>query len=337
MKISRSSRIIWISWLQALAVTFVVLGHSLPEDVVLQNPLTVVWIRNFAYSFHIPLFFSLSGFLFLQGSGKDKAYWILLKEKAQQLLLPYFMLGIFAYIPHYLLNKFAQHQAELSILAFVESFLIPREHAIRFFWFLPVLFLCFVCTPFLKKSIKSFYLTFLMFSLLAFCNILRPVSVSWFGINIAAIYLVFFYLGMLLHTSHFLISNSRVRSVLLPLIVPSFVILYYFFWYAPASSHLLQTLLEFLLAVAGIGVWWLLLQKISTSPRIVSLLSQYSYPLFLLSIFPQLIFKILYQIGVVNYWLTVGGMFISGLVVPIAITYVLKKYFPRIQWVIGLK
>lgn len=63
-----SSRIEWIDALKGFAIFTVVLGHctggALASNAFINDENTIKAIHNFIYSFHMPLFFSASGFLF---------------------------------------------------------------------------------------------------------------------------------------------------------------------------------------------------------------------------------------------------------------------------------
>lgn len=73
---SMSKRIEWIDTLRGFGILVVVIGHLKPEAI----------LERYIYSFHMFLFFAISGFLFREGTD----LWLLLKKKAKRLLVPYF-------------------------------------------------------------------------------------------------------------------------------------------------------------------------------------------------------------------------------------------------------
>lgn len=80
-----SKRIEWIDTAKGLGITLVVLGHNtIPH-----------FAGRFIFSFHMPLFFFLSGFLF--NGRKYPQFSVFLKHKAKTLLLPYFVFNLLAY------------------------------------------------------------------------------------------------------------------------------------------------------------------------------------------------------------------------------------------------
>jgi len=76
-------RIKWIDIAKAIGISFVVMGH-------LQNPEN---INTFIYSFHMPLFFFLSGLTFKDGQ-IFKDY---LTKKIRTIVIPYFLYAILTY------------------------------------------------------------------------------------------------------------------------------------------------------------------------------------------------------------------------------------------------
>lgn len=87
-------RIKWIDILRAIAIIFVVIGHTLTEGEV----------QTYFYSFHIPLFFFISGMLF---KNKEEKFATFLIKKIKQLLVPYFCFGIVSILIYAILGKFA--------------------------------------------------------------------------------------------------------------------------------------------------------------------------------------------------------------------------------------
>ena len=86
-----SQRIEWIDALRGLGMIFVIVGHMTVPDLV----------HRLAYSFHMPLFFAISGFLYKNQFSQN---WFL--RKVDSLMAIYFiwsgiMLSIFLYIGRY--------------------------------------------------------------------------------------------------------------------------------------------------------------------------------------------------------------------------------------------
>lgn len=92
-------RINWIDWAKVFAIYLVVLGHLL--DTTGKEG----YISNLIYSFHMPFFFFISGYLF---KIKESNFYLFLKGSIRSLLVPYVLLnliGNFFLIPTWILSK----------------------------------------------------------------------------------------------------------------------------------------------------------------------------------------------------------------------------------------
>lgn len=77
-----SKRIEWIDNIKGLGIILIVWGHLYPT----------LWIKKWLYSFHLPLFFFISGYLRKKRSVKETAV-----SKAKSLLLPYMITAILSF------------------------------------------------------------------------------------------------------------------------------------------------------------------------------------------------------------------------------------------------
>ena len=89
-------RLIWIDSLKGWLMVLVVIGHAIQsvlKDACYDNS---VW--NFIYSFHIPAFVALSGWLMYKKKVNCESvhgeYFKLIKRRFFQLMIPYFLWSI---------------------------------------------------------------------------------------------------------------------------------------------------------------------------------------------------------------------------------------------------
>ena len=77
----KNNRINQISWINALAIILVVIGHADMTPAYDQ-----LWIKRWIYSFHMPLFVFVSGFLFCYTTSRiaDISVSRFLKKKVKQ-------------------------------------------------------------------------------------------------------------------------------------------------------------------------------------------------------------------------------------------------------------
>src|ERR1035441_997735 len=102
-------------------------------------------IIDWIYSFHMPLFMAISGYLYYHVTARKSglSYGALLLGKAKRLLGPYVIISTIAFLPKMRLASFAMRPTGVSLSDYARSLFIPWDNAIIFFWFLPTLFCAF--------------------------------------------------------------------------------------------------------------------------------------------------------------------------------------------------
>lgn len=193
-----------ISFLQTFGIILVVVGHSF-YGCPYKNPI-FVWI----YSFHMPLFMFISGYLMqytqkrkpgvrladVKMFSKEGFIW----KKVKRLLIPYVFISSLAFLPKNLLSSFAGRPIDFTFDAWVNMLIYPSNNVIIFFWFLPTLFLLmFIVMSALKLSDKinlriSIYLILIVLCVLHFFNPL--IDVRLFNLSGVVFYAIYFVLGM---------------------------------------------------------------------------------------------------------------------------------------------
>lgn len=98
-------RIYWIEALKCSGIAFVILGHTSGLGGS---------FRSYIYSFHMPLFFFISGFL-LKESSLEKSFAQTVKKYFYALIVPYFVFGLLTYIPWLILQRHFGYRAELHV------------------------------------------------------------------------------------------------------------------------------------------------------------------------------------------------------------------------------
>lgn len=155
---TKQSRINWIDTIKGIAIIFVVLGHIDWGE----NPLCI-WI----YSFHMPLFFALSGMLlfFSNGTKKDSPKSFVLR-KLRNILYPYVTFSIISLLYLYVFKKGVY-------TALVDTIKLFGYGAL---WFLPTLFFSSLLFFFCYRIYKNEWAFVIFFFLLA---ILGDNFIKW--------------------------------------------------------------------------------------------------------------------------------------------------------------
>lgn len=141
-------RLSQIGNIRALAIFLVVLGHSIilysTGWDLYETTVSVPWLDMLKQIINIvqmPLFFSLSGYLFVFTHGKKRGFVHLLKNKALRLLVPYLGIGLCFLLPIRLAIGFTSYQ-NMKIGDFALKLLTSND--VGHLWFLPALFLIFL-------------------------------------------------------------------------------------------------------------------------------------------------------------------------------------------------
>lgn len=118
-----TQRINWIDWSKSLCMFFVILGHTHLDDSGLM-------IKKIIYTFHMPLFFFISGILC-----KDHLSRKTIMRDAKYILIPYFFFGILSVIiPH--------PKSINEVEAYLQNLICGYNSSIGAIWFLPAIFIC---------------------------------------------------------------------------------------------------------------------------------------------------------------------------------------------------
>ena len=192
-------RIGWLDTARGIAMLLVLLGHIL-EHV----PCTAEGqlVHDLIYSFHMSLFFILSGMLFRASegesgrSGSRTSFLRFVMRKARTILLPY---AVFCFLMT-LWDVFHDRYLPFSSLAETLRILfLMRPTAFQWYWFLPAMFTAQCLFYLLIKYVRRWPVRLLLCLLLGGCGLLlskSPVS-YWLPLHldIALFSLIFLYAG----------------------------------------------------------------------------------------------------------------------------------------------
>lgn len=128
-----ANRLKWVDACKGIAVFCVILGH---QDL---DP----FLKRFIYTFHMPLFFVLSGLFF--SSVFSNSFKEILIKRFFTLLVPFALFNLFWYVPFYELKSYIMPQSAYSqdVVGHIGGvFLATREDwwLCSYLWFLPAMF-----------------------------------------------------------------------------------------------------------------------------------------------------------------------------------------------------
>ncbi len=203
------SRSIWVDYAKAIGIILVVYGHVSRglNNAGIELPTELFrLVDSIVYSFHMPLFFFLSG-LFFHGSFSTKGGKKLIFSKVDTVLYPYLLWSIIQGSVEALLSKFTNGSTSFNdILSIIWS-------PIAQFWFLYVLFLSFVFASAIY-SLFSERFTAIVFllsaalysysSMLPQIYILKVIAENFAFFILGIVFSMYFNIGLLTSTKIFL-------------------------------------------------------------------------------------------------------------------------------------
>ena len=140
-------RVPYVDCAKGIAIILVVFGHTV--EWICPNQLGDM-LHNVIYSFHMPLFFVLSGLTY--SDEKNKYFKPFIIKKIKTLVVPSY---VFVIIMLFLEYIFGLYNFSFSIRVFVKTVLQFRMDSFRNYWFLPTLFWAFVILWCVHKIFKK--------------------------------------------------------------------------------------------------------------------------------------------------------------------------------------
>ncbi len=297
-------------------------------------------IVSFIYTFHMPLFFALSGALFVHTVNKTNNISILIRNKFKRLIIPFFAVALLYSIPLKYFSNYYINSSNLLKDIIVGQLFIQGNN---YLWFLPTLFFIFIIIYLLERtklSVKTKIIIYLGLNLL---KDLIPI------VLIAQIvkYLIYFYIGFLFekYKNKIIdyIYNHQAKIILIIYMIIFYIIInilnfiihkYYF-------NIIFKIVISFLKAISIALALLLILtfvHEISKKLKIknnkfINLINKYSFGIYLFSDpLNYLILFIFANILGINYFYTETGSlvifcsrFILTLSISILITFILDK------------
>lgn len=216
----------WLDALKGFAVILVIIGHlpTFPE------------LRTYIFSFHLPLFFFISGYLFNRDKYSQTGRFV--ASRIKSIVLPYFLFTITSYVIFLLVNyspsknKFylpyegSPSKTIYSVLYASCNF--EHFNSVIFngpLWFLPCLFATSIIFYFLfrtfNRSLSSFIVATLIISLAGYYSInYLPQALPW-SIDIALSAVTFYSAGYLFRNYFEDRFFKIAKKIIIPLILIS--------------------------------------------------------------------------------------------------------------------
>ncbi|MEZ4857362.1 MAG: acyltransferase family protein [Flavobacteriaceae bacterium] len=198
----------WIDQARGFSIFLVVYGHNFPIT------------EPYIYTFHVPLFFFIAGFFHVDTFTVDA-----ILRRAKKLLVPYFFWAILLFTFWWLLGRHYGNVNELKMSVLKNFFGIFYAQGGSAYmswgiplWFLPCIFVVYLCFGFLKRYFKGFYFYALLF-------ITSTLGLAWgyytnihlpWSLDVAMVAIIFYFLGN--HLNRFLSNLNGIKLYLFALL-----------------------------------------------------------------------------------------------------------------------
>ena len=295
--------------------------------------------RDFLYTFHMPLFFALSGALFKNSIKREKFKSIndIIIQKAKRLIIPFIIVTIFFSTPIKYLSGYYNASSNLLKDIFIGQVLMQGNTHL---WFLPTLFCEFIIVWKINKNNLNHNIVIGIMILLNLISSVFKIII----LQNTLCYLLYFYIGFLFEESREKV-NSKIECqknrnivITIVLIVSTIVIFNLFHFNENIYLKVCKNILKVIFAILGTWMIYLISVKISKNmkdndSKFVKTVNKYSFGIYLYSdpvnyLFLYLIAKFwgiipLYK----NPWIII--IFISRIIITLGIsmliTAILKK------------
>lgn len=174
--------------MQGIAMTLVVLGHHKLSFM----PEWYMYLFRYIYTFHMPLFIFISGFLIRYSYKKVnsfKEYKLYIRKKAKKFIPPYIIIGIICTL---LTCNFTD--VNFLITNLTNLLISPKESEATFLWYIYLLFIFYCIAPIIFETKtwikKTLFILALLFSL-------NRINIPYFNIDYFTRYFIFFLSGAL--------------------------------------------------------------------------------------------------------------------------------------------
>lgn len=314
-----------------LAILLVVIGHILrilTSESALGYDVSNIIIDNtykFIYLFHMPLFFALSGSVYMVclKNNKYKIYYKYILKKFKRLIVPFFFVGITVVYPALKICGLI----EMSLGSYILNGLIFANDT-RHLWYLLVLFWIFVYFGFLNRGgvktdreIIAFSLALFLFGRLFMPRILM--------MNTACYYQIFFVVGSILDMYCMQIKEFFLRH--------KYILFLLFAMLVIGVSIVTNILTEIFFGITGIifvyGICMVFVQCSNIKiPLCINLINKYSFGIYLFH--PMIIYVFVYcMMNKLHYfWISILS-FLIAMTLSVFITYIIKRM--RLGFLIG--
>ena len=308
------NKITWLSILQGWGMLLVVIGHS--ELAQHENIAWVDVLYRIIYSFHMPLFIFISGYLFyLTRIARQKSYGYVVRDKLLRLGVPLVCFTMIGIIVKLLASSFVKNPIDFDGPIDILWMLIGvKNNALGAMWFINVTLLCMLCYPLYVWVLRRRITTVVLLCILIATYYLFPSHIDIFYLSKTMQMWIYFWAGIVV--ARYGIDRNLLAS---PAVFLMLALLFAIMFACGVEG--------LPLAIVGI-IASLILSKCLEHyyPMIFVSFRDYTYPIYLISVFPQMAIEMLFRkmgcqnfvpFFLINIWV--------GLYFPLLVVWIVRK------------
>lgn len=312
-------KIVWLDIMKFYGILLVVFGHiaMIYTDMSLIHPKEpssmMVCIKNIIYSFHMPMFIFISGYIFgyqLEWKRKKINFWNLFQSKIKRLMIPFYIFGFLWVLPTMVILGF-RDLLHYAIDGFVYA-LDPRH-----LWFVMTLFFCYIMFYICRYSLIKLHLPITLILIFSLILYIFPFGIAYFQLNNVQEYFLWFSLGYFC----FLYKEKKeIGFVIIALCAILFII-------TINLEENNETILKISSAIIGIFIFYLIsIKSISLNDtKIGKIINSNSFGIYLFH--PMIIYVLGYKLSKfsINPIFLTSVIFVATLFLSILFTEVTRK------------
>ena len=165
-KLQHKPRLATLDIARMVCIILVVIGHYDPAEA----PVHFNNMRMVIYTFHMPVFLFISGYLYIV-TRKEETFTAFITKKIKRLAIPYLVTSVFIISIKLLTQDTTRVDHPVTALSYLKMFYLPE--AGYFLWFIISLFLMFIVVFFFKSKTSRLALfgASILIHLLPSCNL----------------------------------------------------------------------------------------------------------------------------------------------------------------------
>ncbi len=317
---AEKQKIVWLAVLQGFSMLLVVIGHvsltNLPGD---PNTPIATGIERIIYSFHMPLFVFISGWLFYYTCiSRGKTYCEMFISKAKRLAIPFMFFTIVTMALKLLFPQLMHRIVDWKEI--VDTFIFFRSNPLGEMWFVIVLFELMLLYPLYRIMIEKKFMAIILLIATIVLSRFAP-AVSYYFIDKVLYMFPFFFAGIVSCKYNWHILIGKMWFLILALFCFIF-------------SNIIGILPLYMKTEAAlVGILFSMSFCLVTAnylPRLFHSFRDYTFQIFLMGIFFQMVIRWIYvRLGndqlFVPMWIF---SVIIGVYMPTLIALCIKRFAP---------